>query len=143
MDIGRNARRRHVWPFSDNDLEFKDIIVVSDEVPPPAWEDGKSYTLWTLAHQQNSLAVDGNRCMCLTHSPISFSLTFLVVEVHQIPFVWELAMSTKLDAQSNVIGSYGTDDLSLFMYPEEKKKGKRRVKMRRLEYELVWNITEM
>jgi hypothetical protein len=74
---------------------------------------------------------------------VGSTLTSLVVEVHQIPFVWELAMSTKLDAQSNVIGSYETKDLSTFMYPEEKKKGKRRLKMRRLDYELVWNITEM
>lgn len=70
-------------------------------------------------------------------------LTFIAVEVHQIPYVWGLAMSVKLDAHSNVIGSYETDDLSWFMWPEEKKKHKRRVKRRFLKYELVWNITEM
>jgi hypothetical protein len=52
-------------------------------------------------------------------------------------------MSVKLDAHSNVIGSYETDDLPSFMWPEEKKKHKRRVKRRFLKYELVWNITEM
>lgn len=52
-------------------------------------------------------------------------------------------MSVKLDAHSTVIGSYERDDLSSFMWPEEKKKHKRRVKRRRLDYELVWNITEM
>ena len=65
------------------------------------------------------------------------------MEVHQIPFVWDLSMSVKLDARSTVIGSYERDDLSSFMWPEEKKKHKRRVKRRRLDYELVWNITEM
>jgi hypothetical protein len=65
MEIERNAPRFHVWPFKDRDLEFEDIIVVSDEVPPPPWEDGKSYTLWTSAHQENNLVVNGKRRMYL------------------------------------------------------------------------------
>ncbi|KAF8851408.1 hypothetical protein BDZ45DRAFT_150850 [Acephala macrosclerotiorum] len=124
--IPKDGRRYHTWPFNETDLEIADIIVVSDEVPPPPWEDGKSYTLWTTAHQENNLVVNGRR-----------------LEVHQIPYVWSLAMSVKLDAHSNIIGSYETDDLSWFMWPEEKKKHKRRVKRRLLSYELVWNITEM
>jgi hypothetical protein len=70
-------------------------------------------------------------------------LTYLTVDVHQIPFAWDLSMSIKLDAHSNIIGSYHRDDLRTFMWPEELKKGKRRVKKRELEYDLVWNITEM
>jgi hypothetical protein len=77
------------------------------------------------------------------HLFLKIHLTYLTVEVHQIPFAWDLAMSTKLDVHSNVIGSYHRDDLRTFMWPEELKKGKRRVKKRELEYDLVWNITEM
>lgn len=67
VDIGKDGQRYHTWPFNETDLEFEDIIVVSDEVPPPPWEDGKSYTLWTTAHQENNLVINGRRCMC--HQP--------------------------------------------------------------------------
>lgn len=74
---------------------------------------------------------------------IELPLTTPIVQVHQIPFAWDLAMSTKLDAHGTVIGSYETDDLTTLLWPEEKRKGKRRVKRRYLEHELVWSITEM
>lgn len=52
-------------------------------------------------------------------------------------------MSVKLDANSNILGSYETNDLYTFMWPEKKQKGRRRVRRRVLEYHLVWSITEM
>lgn len=52
-------------------------------------------------------------------------------------------MSQKLDATGNHLGPYNIEDLESFMYPEEFRKGRRRLKLRRLHYELVWNITEM
>jgi hypothetical protein len=90
----------------------------------------------TLSSMENGVCV-------ISHPFIERPLTILAVQVHQIPFAWDLAMSTKLDAHSNVIGCYETDDLTTLMWPEEKKKHRRRVKRRYLEHELVWNITEM
>ena len=52
-------------------------------------------------------------------------------------------MSEKLDARGDFIGSYEIDDLDSFMWPEEKKKRVRSVKLRRLDYDLIWDITEM
>lgn len=52
-------------------------------------------------------------------------------------------MSVKLDANSNVIGSYDTEDLDTHYLPPHKKPGKRRKHLREIEYDLVWNITEM
>ena len=60
-DIGKDGRRHHTWPHSDKDIEFEDIIVVSDEVPPTPQLDGKSYTLWTEAHEQNQLVLNGRK----------------------------------------------------------------------------------
>jgi hypothetical protein len=63
--IGKDGRRHHTWPHSAEDIEFEDIIVVSDEVPPaPQLEgqlEGKSYTLWTEAHEQNQLVLNGRK----------------------------------------------------------------------------------
>jgi hypothetical protein len=64
VDIGQDGRRFHTWPFNEDDLGFEDIIVVSDEIPPPPREDGRSYTLWTKAHEGNKLVVNGRRCRC-------------------------------------------------------------------------------
>jgi hypothetical protein len=90
----------------------------------------------TLSSMENGVCV-------ISHPFIERPLMILAVQVHQIPFAWDLAMSTKLDAHSNVIGCYETEDLATLMWPEEKKKHRRRVKRRYLEHELVWNITEM
>ncbi|KAL5320456.1 hypothetical protein ACEPPN_011261 [Leptodophora sp. 'Broadleaf-Isolate-01'] len=121
--LGKDGQRHHTWPYSEKNIDFEDIIVVSDEVPPAPQPDGKSYTLWTEAHENNKLIVD--------------------VQVQQIPFCWNLSMSQKLDASGNYLGPYALEDLETFNFPEEFQKGKRRLKLRKLEYELVWNITEM
>jgi hypothetical protein len=52
-------------------------------------------------------------------------------------------MSQKIDSTGILIGPYGLEDLETYMFPEVKRKGKRREKFRRLDYELVWDITEM
>jgi hypothetical protein len=52
-------------------------------------------------------------------------------------------MSEKLDPNGNVIGSYERDELEDYMWPPEKKKGVKQQKLRSLEYDLLWNITEM
>lgn len=130
-DIGKDGRRHHhtlhhTWPHSHEDIKFEDMIVVSDEVPPPPQLDGKSYTLWTAAHEHNQLVHNGRK-----------------VHVQQIPFSWDLSMSQKLDANGNPLGAYEKEELETFWYPEEYKKGRRRVRLRILNYELIWNITEM
>lgn len=60
-DIGIDGRRHHTWPYSEQDIRFEDIIIVSDEVPPAPELDGKSYTLWTEAHEQNQLISNGQK----------------------------------------------------------------------------------
>jgi hypothetical protein len=65
------------------------------------------------------------------------------VHVQQIKFSWDLSMSQKLDAAGNSLGAYRKEELETFKWPEEYKKGRRRVRLRRLHYDLVWNITEM
>lgn len=60
-DVGQDGRRHHTWPYVEKDIEFEDIIVVSDEVPPASSLDGKSYTLWTEAHEQNQLVINGRK----------------------------------------------------------------------------------
>jgi hypothetical protein len=67
MDIGKDGRRYHTWPFNEKELGFENLIIVSDEIPPPPRDDGRSYTLWTKAHEDNNLALNGKRCMC--HQP--------------------------------------------------------------------------
>ena len=52
-------------------------------------------------------------------------------------------MSQKLDAQGNIVGPYGRDDLQTFWSPEKKVKDRRRKKLRDLHYDLIWEITEM
>lgn len=52
-------------------------------------------------------------------------------------------MSQKLDAAGNHLGAYEETDLETYWFPEEYRKGKRRLRIRRLSYQLIWNITEM
>ena len=75
-DIGKDGRRHHTWPHSDKDIEFEDIIVVSDEVPPTPQLDGKSYTLWTEAHEQNQLVLYGRKGDIPCQVQYSRTLTF-------------------------------------------------------------------
>lgn len=60
-DIGKDGRRHHTWPFRENELGFEDTIIVSEEDVPAPQLDGKSYTLWTEAHENNLLYVNGHR----------------------------------------------------------------------------------
>jgi hypothetical protein len=66
-----------------------------------------------------------------------------IVQVQQIPFSWDLTMSQKIDATGTCIGSYELGDLHDFWFPKEYKKGRRRQRLRILNYDLVWDITEM
>ncbi|KAF4624696.1 hypothetical protein G7Y89_g13472 [Cudoniella acicularis] len=125
-NVGQDGRRHHTWKYREQDISFEDIIIVSEEVPPVPQYDGKSYTLWTEAHEQNQLVVDGQR-----------------MDVQQIPFSWDLTMSQQLNANGQHIGSYSQDDLLTIHWPEKFVKGKRRWKLRMLEYDLIWDITEM
>jgi hypothetical protein len=78
--------------------------------------------------------------VCIAN-PLSGSfLICIAVDVHKYPYVWKLSMSVKLDANSNVIGSYGREDLGTFWKRTEKNT---RTRLREIEYELVWSITEM
>ncbi len=52
-------------------------------------------------------------------------------------------MSQKLDAQRNIVGPYERDSLETLMIPKKKIKGRRRRKFRKLNYNLIWEITEM
>lgn len=61
-DIGVDGRRNHTWESREREIGFEDIIIVSDEVPPPK-VNGKSHTLWTQAHEENALFIDGERSM--------------------------------------------------------------------------------
>lgn len=56
--MGRDGRRHHTWKFSEEDIEFEDLVIESDEIPPTRGE-GKSHTLWTHAHEENQLFIDG------------------------------------------------------------------------------------
>lgn len=47
-------------------------------------------------------------------------------------------MSVKLDVHGNAVGSYGLHEMEICMWPPEKKKNKRRLKLRRLEYDIIW-----
>jgi len=61
VDASKNGPSGHRWPFDEQDIGFEDIIIISDEVPPPPGEDGKSYTLWTVAHEKNQLFVNNEQ----------------------------------------------------------------------------------
>lgn len=52
-------------------------------------------------------------------------------------------MSQKLDIDGNIVGPYGIDELRTFWFPEEKTKGHRREHLRDLDYDLIWDVTEM
>jgi hypothetical protein len=66
-----------------------------------------------------------------------------IVQVQQLPFIWNLAISQKLDHIGNLIDTYEREDLVEFWYPKEYKKGHRRERLRKLEYDLVWEIIEI
>lgn len=64
LDEDKDGPKDHTWRRSKKctDLiEFEDIIVVSDEMPPPLSGNGKSYTLWTVCHEQNRLFINNRR----------------------------------------------------------------------------------
>ena len=52
--IGRDGQRHHTWPYGEEVIDFEDIIVVSDELPPAPQLDGKSYTLWNCIKRSDS-----------------------------------------------------------------------------------------
>jgi len=52
-------------------------------------------------------------------------------------------MSQRIDTTGTLLGPYGKEDLEVFWFPETYRKGKRRKKLMRLDYDLVWDITEM
>lgn len=60
-DIGKDGPSLHTWPYREEVIAFEDTIIVSDEVPPAPQCDGKSFTLWTEAHEQNQLIVNNKR----------------------------------------------------------------------------------
>lgn len=64
------------------------------------------------------------------------------MQVQQIPFSWNLEMSQKFDTTGTIV-PYELGDLGTTWFPEEYRKGRRRLKFRRLDYDLVWDITEM
>ena len=63
--LGLEGGRYHDWPIQDDDeakdIQFEDIIIVSDEDIPAPQYNGVSYTLWTEAHVRNELYVGGQR----------------------------------------------------------------------------------
>ncbi|KAK0120220.1 hypothetical protein ONS95_011626 [Cadophora gregata] len=123
-DIATDEKKNHTWLSNDREIRFEDIIIVSDECPP-AEENGRSYTLWTKAHEQNELFINGKH-----------------VEVQQISFSWDLSMSEKLSAVGDFLGSYSIKDLEYrCLKPSGRKKGSKYVRI--LHYNLVWEITEM
>lgn len=65
-DIGIDGRKCHTWKFGEKEVDFEDIIVVSDEVPR-VLEDGKSFTLWTKAHEENQLFIEDEKSMLSLH----------------------------------------------------------------------------
>ncbi len=58
---GKDGLRHHTWARSEEKIEFEDIIIVSDEVPPASQPGGKQYTLWTGAHERNELVLNGKK----------------------------------------------------------------------------------
>jgi len=60
-DIGKDGLRHHTWPFREDALGFEDVIIVSDEDVPAPQLEGRSYTLWTEAHQDDQLYIAGQR----------------------------------------------------------------------------------
>ncbi|KAF4631492.1 hypothetical protein G7Y89_g6638 [Cudoniella acicularis] len=124
-NVDQNGERNHIWKANEK-IEFKDIIIVSDEIPPPVQFEGKSHTLWTHAHERNELTIAGQK-----------------MEVQQIPFSWNLTMSQRTDAFGQLVGCYEKDDLRDVWWPEVVVKKHRRTKHKRLDYDLLWDITEM
>lgn len=68
-DIGIDENRNHTWLPNEKEIGFEDIIVVSDETPPVG-QDGMSHTLWTQAHEDNELFINGERRMFQIHFSI-------------------------------------------------------------------------
>ena len=142
-DIGIDGRKCHIWKFGEKEVDFEDIIVVSDEVPR-VLEDGKSFTLWTKAHEENQLFIEDEKSMLSLHSSKDYLLILHIVDVQQISFTWDLSMSEKLSPTGDFLGAYSLKDLQdFYIHPQKRKGPKGRQHFRRLEYDLVWHITEM
>lgn len=62
-EVGRDKDRHHSWPLNEKKIRFEDVIIVSDETPPPPQLNGKSFTLWTKAHEENRLTANNQRSM--------------------------------------------------------------------------------
>ncbi len=61
-DVRKVKMKHHYFELGEKGVGFEDVIVVSEEIQPPAIEiDGNSYTVWTAAHEENQLFVDGKR----------------------------------------------------------------------------------
>lgn len=125
-DVGSDGRRFHTWPLKEKDISFNDTIVISDESPPSPQSDGTSLTLWTKSHENNQLYHNNQR-----------------LNVQRIDFSWNLAMSEKLDGNGRSIGPYDIDDLEEESLLKRTKNRKYNYSYRKLEYELMWTITEM
>jgi hypothetical protein len=143
-DVGKvSGSRYHTWPLTDRRISFEDDIVVSDELTPAPQSENESLTLWTRGHERNELYHDNQRRMFFYTWNLSYgSLTHIAVLVQLIPFSWNIKMSVKLDENGKSIGPYKPNDMGEDYYTP-KKKGSRMTKLRRLEYELLWEITEM
>jgi hypothetical protein len=74
-NVGKDGRKYHTWPFSERDIGFEDIIVVSDECNPDPQLEGISYTLWTTDHEKDDLHIDGERSNCIAPCKYLYNLT--------------------------------------------------------------------
>lgn len=52
-------------------------------------------------------------------------------------------MSQKIDANGTLLGSYTKDELQPYWWPEKYREGRRRRRLKMLDYDFIWNITEM
>jgi hypothetical protein len=57
--------RYHTWRLNEDNLGFDDWLIISDEEAPAPVQDGRSYTLWTNANN-NQLVVNEQRHGSLT-----------------------------------------------------------------------------
>jgi hypothetical protein len=125
-------------------IGFEDIIIISDEMPPDPQYEGKSYTLWTEAHEQNELFINNQRSKSSYYLFLLKRSNACLVHIQQIPFSWDLTMSQKIDENGQFVGRYYKEDLETVSWETVvKRKRKRSTKLRKLHYELLWHITEM
>lgn len=119
--------------------------MVSTEDLPPQPPGKTCYTLWTDAHEENNLVVNGVRGKRKKYFPIVCqSLTTVIVNIEKIPFAWDLCMAKKLDSEGRSLGSYQKEDLDDYFFPAKKRKGKRREKRGKLlAFEPIFHISEM